>query len=36
MREIFEGCNSLNNLDDISKWVTTNVTDKSEMFNDYI
>ena len=32
MSYMFSGCNSLNNLPDISKWDTKNVTDMSYMF----
>ena len=33
MRYMFSGCNSLNNLPDISKWDTKNVTNMSNMFS---
>ena len=32
MRSMFEGCSSLSNLPDISKWNTNNVTNMSSMF----
>ena len=32
MSYMFSGCSSLNNLPDISKWDTKNVTDMSGMF----